>query len=169
MQGMAQAAGRDLVSGEIICADPTADDVGDPSALPCLLDQIDGSVTRFLADGAHDGAPSAICWQHALAQKQRSLSHLRRTPLPAPQSTLDPSVRGRDIPEIHARGRPAWQQSTGYNQRSSTQTQMGRWKALIGPKLRARNLENQKTEALIGVRVLNRMAELERPEFKRIA
>lgn len=46
---------------------------------------------------------------------------------------------------------------------------MGRWKAVIGPKLRARNLGNQKTEANIGVRILNRMTELGRPEFKRIA
>jgi hypothetical protein len=46
---------------------------------------------------------------------------------------------------------------------------MGRWKAVIGPKLKARNFENQKTEANIGVRVLNRMTELGRPEFKRVA
>ncbi len=37
------------------------------------------------------------------------------------------------------------------------------------PKLKARNFENQKTEANIGVRVLNRMTELGRPEFKRVA
>jgi hypothetical protein len=46
---------------------------------------------------------------------------------------------------------------------------MGRWKAVIGPKLKARDLENQKTEARIGVRVLNRMTELGRPKFERIA
>jgi hypothetical protein len=63
----------------------------------------------------------------------------------------------------------AWQKSTGYNQRSRVETQMGRWKAVIGPKLRARNFDNQKTEAKIGVRVLNRMTELGRPEFKRVS
>lgn len=30
--------GLDLISGEIICSDLTADDVGDPTALPDLLD-----------------------------------------------------------------------------------------------------------------------------------
>ena len=30
--------GLDLVSGEIICSDLTADDVGDPTVLPNLLD-----------------------------------------------------------------------------------------------------------------------------------
>jgi hypothetical protein len=33
----------------------TIDGVGDPTALPDLLDQIDGDVTRFIADGAYDG------------------------------------------------------------------------------------------------------------------
>jgi len=46
---------------------------------------------------------------------------------------------------------------------------MGRWKAVIGTKLNARNFENQKTEAKVGVRVLNRMAGLGRPDFERTA
>ena len=45
-----------LVIGEIICSDLTADDVGDPTALPDLLDQIDGQVDLFLANGAYDGS-----------------------------------------------------------------------------------------------------------------
>jgi hypothetical protein len=40
--------GLDLVSGQIVCSDLTADDVGDPTALPSLLDQTDGPVTCFL-------------------------------------------------------------------------------------------------------------------------
>jgi hypothetical protein len=46
---------------------------------------------------------------------------------------------------------------------------MGRWKAVVGPKLKARSFENQKTEAKIGVRILNRMTELGRPNFERCA
>ena len=41
--------GLDLVSGEIGCSDLAADDVGDPTGLPSLLDQIDGPVCLFLA------------------------------------------------------------------------------------------------------------------------
>jgi len=33
--------------------------VGDPTALPELLDQIDGEVTRFIGDGAYDGDPTS--------------------------------------------------------------------------------------------------------------
>jgi hypothetical protein len=32
---------------------------------------------------------------------------------------------------------------------------MGRWKMVIGPKLKARNFPNQKTEARIGTNILN--------------
>ena len=62
----------------------------------------------------------------------------------------------------------AWQTSTGYNQPSRVETQVGRWKAVIRPKRKARHFYNQKTEAKMGVRVLNRMTELGRPECKRV-
>jgi hypothetical protein len=75
----------------------------------------------------------------------------------------------RHIADIAARGRMAWQKASGYNQRSRGETLMGRWKAVIGPKLKARAFEKQKTEGKIGVRVLNRMTELGRPQFERTA
>ncbi|TYC60956.1 IS5 family transposase [Rhodobacterales bacterium] len=47
--------GLDLETGQIECSELTTDDIGDPSALPGLLDQIDCPIARFLADGAYDG------------------------------------------------------------------------------------------------------------------
>jgi len=46
---------------------------------------------------------------------------------------------------------------------------MGRWKTVVGPKLKALNFDNQTTETKIGARVLNGMTDLGRPEFKRVA
>ncbi|MFT6944603.1 MAG: hypothetical protein ACI80I_002402 [Akkermansiaceae bacterium] len=63
----------------------------------------------------------------------------------------------------------AWQTSSGYNQHSRIETQIGRWKAVIGPRLKARSFESQKTEIKIGVSILNRMTELGRPKFERTA
>ncbi|SFF22093.1 Transposase DDE domain-containing protein [Sulfitobacter brevis] len=161
--------GLDLVSGEIVCSDLTKDDVGDPTALPGLLDQIDGPVDRFLADGAYDGKPTS----DLLTARFGSLIELT---IPPPKNALlslnaakDPTVRDRHIADIAARGRMAWQKATGYNQRSRGETLMGRWKAVIGPKLKAHTFENQKTEARIGVRVLNQMTALGRPSFERTA
>lgn len=44
--------GFDLVSGDIMCSELTQDDVGDPTTVPALLNQIEGPVAKFLADGA---------------------------------------------------------------------------------------------------------------------
>jgi hypothetical protein len=46
---------------------------------------------------------------------------------------------------------------------------MGRWKAVIGPKLKARRFERQRTEAKIGTIILNKMTGLGRPGFEQIA
>ena len=81
----------------------------------------------------------------------------------------DPTVRDYQIAHIKANGQISWQKASGYNQRSRIETQMGRWKAVIGPKLKARHFISQKTEANIGVRVLNRMTALGRPCFARTA
>jgi hypothetical protein len=51
--------GLDFVSGEIVCSDLTTDDIGDPTALPVLLDQVNGPVDLFLADCAYDGNPTS--------------------------------------------------------------------------------------------------------------
>jgi len=161
--------GLDLVGGEIVCADLTPDDVGDSTALPDLLDQIDGPIERFLADGAYDGDPT----RHLLIERFGAEIEITIPPptnaVLSPDAALHPTVRDHHITEIQAHGRMAWQKASGYNQRSRGETQMGRWKTVIGPKLKARSFENQKTEARIGTRVLNQMTELGRPSFERTA
>ena len=161
--------GLDLVSGEIVCADLTTDDIGDPTALQGLLDQVDGPVDLFLADGAYDGGPTC----DLLAERFGSMIEVTIPPPKnatlSPSATQNPTVRDCHIAGILAYGRMAWQKTSGYNQRSRIETQMGRWKAVIGPKLKARSFENQKTEAKIGVQILNRMTGLGRPNFERTA
>ena len=56
-----------------------------------------------------------------------------------------------------------------YNQRSRIETQMGRWKSVIGPKLKSRSFSRQITEIQLGRKVLNTMTALGRPVFERIA
>ncbi len=75
--------------------------------------------------------------------------------------------RDRHIDMINTEGRLAWQEATGYGQRALVETTMGRYKSIIGPRLRARGFEAQKTEAAIGVAVLNRMLAAGRPNSVR--
>ena len=94
--------------------------------------------------------------------------------IPPPKTAVagpetNPTARDQDVLAIKAHGRMAWQKSSGYNKRARVETLMGRWKSVIGERLRSRTLDNQKTESRIGVSVLNKMTSLARPTFERIS
>ena len=52
--------------------------------------------------------------------------------------------RDKHITLIAAKGRLGWQKETGYGRRSLVETAMGRYKAIIGPNLRARSMPSQR-------------------------
>jgi hypothetical protein len=87
-------------------------------------------------------------------------------------STEDPdaqSQRDRHIRTIAERGRMAWQRATGYGWRSLAETSVGRYKAIIGSKLRARTLLAQQGEAAMAAEALNRMIRVAKPVSIRVA
>ncbi|MEP3329572.1 IS5 family transposase [Sedimentitalea sp.] len=161
--------GLDLVSGDIVCSDLTNDDVGDTTALPDLLEQIDADVAQFITDGAYDGDPTSNLFVERFSVGVEIIIPPPKNAVLGPTAAHDPSLRDQRIAAIRTVGRMAWQVSSGYNQRSRGETQMGRWKTVIGPKLKARSFPNQKTEAKIGAHVLNSMTELGRPMFEPVA
>ena len=61
-----------------------------------------------------------------------------------------------------------WQKAVSYGKRSLVETAMFRYKTLMGPKLRARTLATQKTEARIACSVINRMTHLGMPMSQRV-
>jgi hypothetical protein len=161
--------GLDIVSGEIVCTELTTDDIADPTALPDLLDQIDGPVDQFLADGAYAGDPTSDVLNARFGSMIEVIIPPPKNAVYSQNAALHPTIRDLNIAEIESKGRIAWQTSSGYNKRSRIETQIGRWKTVIGQKLKARSHENQKTETKIGVRIPNRMTELGRPIFQRSA
>jgi hypothetical protein len=66
--------------------------------------------------------------------------------------------RDRHIAMIAQHGRIGWQRRSGYNRRTLIETAIYRYKTIIGRRLCARSLLNQRTEAKIGCNELNRMA-----------
>ncbi len=161
--------GLDLVSGQIVCSGLTTDDIGDPTALPGLLDQVYGPVDLFLADGAYDGKPTSDLLAARFGSMIEVIIPPPKNAVFSPNAAQHPTARDRHITEIGSKGRIAWQKSSGYNQRSQGETLMGHCKTVMGSKLKARSFENQNTEAKIGVRILNRKTELGRPKFERTA
>ena len=162
--------GLDLASGAIVCANLTHEDVGDSTALPGLLDQLDAPVTGFLADGAYDGASTRDLLRERYGETLDVVIPPPKNAVIRPQSARDPTVRDRHIAQIRSNGRMAWQVATGYNQRSRIETQIGRWKSVSSaPELKSRSFSRQITEIQVGQKVLNTMTALGRPVFERIA
>jgi hypothetical protein len=145
----------DADSGEIIAHSLTDQDTGDASQVGPLLDQIDGEIGQFTADGAYDGKP---IYDAVLRHSPKA-----RIVIPPRSNAVERSnaqascQRDHYITSSQVHGRLNWQSSTGYGRRALIETAMARYKGIIGRRLRARSFTSQQTEAVIGVAILNRM------------
>ncbi len=150
----------------IVARTLTDQDTDDPSQVGPLLDQIDDPIGRVTADGAYDGAPT---YQTIAAYGDgiKVVIPPRSTAVPSGDPGLS-TQRDRHLAMIAEQGRLSWQVATDYGQRSLVETTMGRDKALIGPRLRARGFPAQQTEATIGGAVLNQMLAAGRPKSVRV-
>src|SRR3954454_13901533 len=68
-----------------------------------------------------------------------------------------PTQRDRHLQHIADHGRRAWQRASGYTKRAGAEAAIGRWKQVIGDRLRAQTDERRATEMNVAVHVLNRM------------
>jgi hypothetical protein len=151
-------------TGEIVACvltDNASDDAGEVSA---LLGQIEGEIASVTADGAYDGEPV----YQAVARRQSDpvpdiVIPPRSSAVLSRQSAEAQSQRDHHIRIIAEKGRMAWQKATGYGRRNLAETAVGRYKAIIGPKLRARILPAQQGETAIATEVLNRMIRIAKP------
>lgn len=160
----------DASTGEIAACLLTEGTADDAAQVPALLGQVEGTLASVVADGAYDGDPTYA-------------AVVARQPDPPPEvvipprasavpSTADPakqSARDCHIRLMAERGRMGWQKATGYGRRALAETAVGRYKHLIGPRLRARSLPGQQGEAALAVQVLNRMIQAAKPASVRVA
>ena len=66
-------------TGDIVGFKLTTKHVGDETARPVLIGEIDAGVDRLLADGAYDGGWGAACLAGMLGHESRSLFLCQRT------------------------------------------------------------------------------------------
>jgi hypothetical protein len=155
----------DADSGEILAHRLTDQNTDDPSQVEPLLSQIDGKIDRFTADRAYDGKPTyQTILQHS---STANVVIPPRSTAVACGDTGPPGQREKHIAVIAEQGRLKWQAATGYGKRALIETAIGRYKALIGSRLRARSFAAQHTEVAIGCIVLNRMLACGHPESVR--
>lgn len=140
--------------------------MGDPLRVAALLDQVDAVTGSVTANGAYDGALT----YDAVAAHAGDIPVIippHVTAVPGATADHHPSQRNRHLAVMAAKGRLGWQEETCYSRRSLDETAMGRYKTIIAPGLRARSLPGQRTEAVVGVAVLNRMLHAGRPNSVR--
>ncbi|MET3616142.1 hypothetical protein ABID16_004491 [Rhizobium aquaticum] len=155
----------DADSGEIIAHSLTDQEAGDTSQLKPLLDQIDDEIGQFTADGAYDGYPTYdAVLRHSAGAKVVIPPRSNAVEQHCAQASCQ---RDDHIASVQIDGRLKWQASTGYGKRALVETTMGRYKGVIGQRLRARSFLAQQTEAAIGVAILNRMLACARPKSVR--
>lgn len=154
----------DAETHEIVAVELTPDDVGDVPTIPDLLDQIEDPIGSMTADGAYDG--KAV--YDAVAERHPEAAVIIPPRSTAVASGTATTQRDQHLQTIARHGRISWQRRSGYCRRSLVETAMYRYKTIIGRRLHARTLPNQRTEAKIGCNVLNRMTSLGMPVSVRV-
>ncbi|WP_405049238.1 transposase [Rhizobium sp. NZLR1b] len=150
----------DADSGEIIADVMTDHEAGDPRSSPCS--------TRSTLRSARSRpmGPMTVTTYDAVARHSANAAVV----IPARINAVDRSdiettnQRDRHIAAINTDGRMKWQAATDYGKRPLIETAIGRYKSIIGHRLRARSFGAQQTEVAIGYAVLNRMLACARPK-----
>ena len=163
--------GVNEATGEIIAQTSTENSVDDAAQVTPLLEQIDAEVARLGGDGSYD--------KHKVFKALANPSHpgpiepiiaLRKDAKIQQHGNCKAAPQARDeiLRAIRHKGRKHWKRQRGYHRRSLAETQMFRYKQIIGDKLRARAWPNQQVESRLGCAILNRMTHLGRPDAYKV-
>ncbi|MCH8839248.1 MAG: IS5 family transposase [Planctomycetes bacterium] len=130
-----------------------------------LIEQVDAPIDAFYGDGAYDQwkvygrlAEETI---EAIIPPRKNAKIKQHGNSSQPPIERDEAIRG-----IRRLGRKQWKKEVGYHRRSLAETAMFRMKCCFGDKLKNRELENQRTEARVRCKILNRFTHLGLPEFE---
>ena len=138
--------------------------MGDTSAIKNLLNQVD-DFDIFMGDGAYDGDPT----YKRILDKNPKAAVIIPPRKNAVEESSDYDQRNAHTNTIKKLGRIAWQKLVDYGIRAHSELAMLRYKIIIGPKMKARQLLQQKTEANISVRVINKMTQLGMPKSVKVS
>ena len=158
----------DADTGRIVASVLTDKDADDGSQVGSLLNQVDGPVASFTGDGAYDRGDvyAEVAARHPDAAV---IVPPRASAVPSDMAETAPTQRDAHLRCIAERGRLGWQKASGYNWRALVESDISRWKRVIGNGLRSQTDGRQAIEVAIAADVLNRMLELGRPNYVRIA
>lgn len=149
----------DADSHQVTAALITNKEVVDSRGLPKLLKQIETPVERVYADGAYD---SRECYQAIYLRGARAVIPPRTGSVVWRDEYL--TDRNSNLRQVQKLGATGWKRKLKYHRRSLVETAIFRLKTIFSDKLRARELERQRTEVMVRCRALNRMTALGMPQ-----
>jgi hypothetical protein len=117
---------------------------------------------------ASDGAFDSKTGYDAVAKRHPCVAVIIPPRSTVPVAQCHRGWSGTAVQTIAKHGRTSWLLSSGYSRRSLVETAMYRYKTIVGRRLHAWTLLNQRTEAKIGCYVLNQMTSLGIPISVRI-
>jgi hypothetical protein len=123
----------DADTGRIVASVPTDKDADDGSQVGPLLDQINGAVASFTGDGAYDrdDVYAEVATRHPAVAV---VVPPRANAVPRAAAAIAPTQRDRHLRCIAARGRIGWQRASGYGWRALVESDIARWKRVIGAR-----------------------------------
>jgi hypothetical protein len=140
----------------IISSELTGNNIDDADVVNELLKGVKEKIGSFIGDGAYDKnkvyellkskaiKPIIPPRKNAKIRKHKNNKGARLA--------RDKNIRG-----IRKYGRKNWKQRIKYHQRSISETNMFRYKTIIGEKLKSRIIEKQKAETKIACKIINTM------------
>ena len=144
---------------QILACELTTPEVGDPTAVPDLLAQVEAPFDAFMGDGAYDGEPVS----NAVLTKQLEAEVVVPPHKTAVHSDAGDTQRDEHIQAIEEHGRIAWQKENDYGLHNRVELAIQRYKRIIGNTMKARALPQQRTEAWVSASALNMMTILGMP------
>jgi len=144
-------------SGTIVAEVLTNGDADDARTALGLVDEVGGDIASFTADTAYD---TIAVYDAAAARGAKVVVPPRKTATRSRRS----GARDSTVRRVRKVGRRQWKKESGYHQQARVENTFYRYKSIIGDCLRARHPGSQEAEAVIACNILNRMAELGRPQ-----
>jgi hypothetical protein len=148
---------------EIVAETLTSRSGDDAHQVPSLLAQIEPPVTKLYADGAYDAWTlyDALTGIEPVIPPQRGAVIRRHGNCVGPRLPRDEAIRG-----MRRLGRKGWKRASGYYRRSLVETSMFRLKRCFGDRLKNKAFQNQRTEARLRCKLLNRFTQMGMPKSR---
>ena len=140
----------------------------DASEAGRLLKDFRGNMRSFTVDGGYnERGVYASVGKHS--PKGSIIIPPRVNAQKYPAATGAIKQRNKHIKAIAAKGVYRWRRESGYYRQSVAENSIYRYKQIIGPRLRARNENSRKVEAVLGCKILNRSRALGIPQSYKVA